>query len=470
MVLLVLGAFMLLAAGISYVSNVDSAYSPLLMSSLLTLLMGVFPLIFVPRSDRISQKEGYCIVVGSWVLACFVGMFPYLMWGGEFNLVNAWFESVSGFTTTGASILNDIEDLPRGLLFWRMSTCWVGGIGVIMFALVILPSIGRSKMMLTNVELSSLAKDNFNYRTMTLVKIILSVYVGMTVAFTLLLKLGGMCWFDAVCHAMSASSTCGFSTKNASIGFFNSSLIEIIIVLNVVLSGVHFGVIYNTFTGKRNNMFRSEITRTYFMVIAVASVLIALSLWMADIYPTLGASLRSALFHTASLITTTGFATTDCNTWTSFAILILIFCSIVCACAGSTTGGLKIDRLVLAFETLRTRLRVQQHPTAVFRTKIDGMPQDREIINGVMAYIVAFLLLVLGGTFFNTLFGADLLTGFSSAVSCVSNVGPGFGSVGTMDNYSLMPVITKLNLTLLMLLGRLEIFGLIQLFFIRWWR
>ena len=470
MVLLVLGAFMLLAAGISYVSNVDSAYSPLLMSSLLTLLMGVFPLIFVPRSDRISQKEGYCIVVGSWVLACFVGMFPYLMWGGEFNLVNAWFESVSGFTTTGASILNDIEDLPRGLLFWRMSTCWVGGIGVIMFALVILPSIGRSKMMLTNVELSSLAKDNFNYRTMTLVKIILSVYVGMTVAFTLLLKLGGMCWFDAVCHAMSASSTCGFSTKNASIGFFNSSLIEIIIVLNVVLSGVHFGVIYNTFTGKRNNMFRSEITRTYFIVIAVASVLIALSLWMADIYPTLGASLRSALFHTASLITTTGFATTDCNTWTSFAILILIFCSIVCACAGSTTGGLKIDRLVLAFKTLRTRLRVQQHPTAVFRTKIDGMPQDREIINGVMAYIVAFLLLVLGGTFFNTLFGADLLTGFSSAVSCVSNVGPGFGSVGTMDNYSLMPVITKLNLTLLMLLGRLEIFGLIQLFFIRWWR
>ncbi len=470
MVLLVLGAFMLLSAGISYVSNVDSACAPLLMSSMLTLLMGFFPLIFVPRSDRISQKEGYCIVVGSWIVASFVGMFPYLMWGGEFGLVNAWFESVSGFTTTGASILNDIEDLPRGLHFWRMSTCWIGGIGVIMFALVILPAIGRSKMMLTNVELSSLSKDNFNYRTMTVVKIIFSVYVGLTIIATLLLKLSGMCWFDAVCHAMSASSTCGFSTKNASIGFFDSALIEAVLVCIIVLSGIHFGIIYNTLSGKKNNMFRSEVTRTYFMVIASVSLLIAISLWAADIYPTLGASLRSALFHTASLITTTGFATADCNSWTSFAILILIFCSMVCACAGSTAGGLKMDRLVLAFKTLRTRLRAQQHPTAVFRTKIDGIPQDREILNGVMVYIVAFMLLVMGGTFFNTLFGADLLTGFSAAVACVSNVGPGFGEVGTMDNYSLMPVITKLNLTLLMLLGRLEIFGLIQLFFIRWWR
>ena len=205
---LVLAAFMLMSAAISYVSNVDSSYAPLVMSSLLTLLLGAFPLIFVPRTDRISQKEGYCIVVGSWIVSSVVGMFPYLMWGGEFSIINAWFESVSGFTTTCASILNDIEALPRGLLFWRMSTCWIGGIGVVMFALVILPSIGKSKMMLSNVEISSLARDNFNYRTQTLVRIILSVYVGMTIITTIALKLGGMCWFDAVCHAMSACGTC----------------------------------------------------------------------------------------------------------------------------------------------------------------------------------------------------------------------------------------------------------------------
>lgn len=470
MVLLVLAAFMLLSAGISYASNVDTSYSPLVMSSLLTLLMGCFPLIFVPRTDRISTKEGFCIVVGSWIVACLVGMFPYLMWGGEFTIINAWFESVSGFTTTGASILNNIEGLPRGLQFWRMSTSWIGGVGVVMFALVILPSIGKSKMMLSNVELSSLAKDNFKYRTQTVVRIVLLIYVVLTIVTTVALKLGGMCWFDAVCHAMSACGTCGFSTKNASIAFFNSGLIEWILSIAMILMGIHFGIIYATITGKHNNMFRSEITRFYFSIIIVASIFITFSLWFADVYPTILISLRNALFHTASFITTTGFATADCNTWTSFAILILIFCSIVCACAGSTSGGLKVDRLLLALKMLRNRIRSQQHPAAVIRTKVDGVPQDSEMLGTVSVYIVAFMLMILVGTFINTMFGADLLTGFSAAVACVSNVGPGFGDVGTMDNYSAMPVATKLNLTVLMLLGRLEIFGLIQLFFIRWWR
>lgn len=471
MVLLVLAAFMLVSAGISYVSGVDSAYTPLIMSSLLTLLIGCFPLIFVPRSDHISQKEGYCIVVGAWIVSSIVGMFPYLMWGGEFTPINAWFESVSGFTTTGASILNNIEALPRGLLFWRMATSWIGGIGVVMFALVILPSIGKSKMMLSHFELSSLAKDNFNlYRTPTVVRIILSVYIGLTIVSILVLKLCGMTWFDAVCHAMSACSTCGFSTKNLSIGWFNSATIEMVLVVIMIISGIHFGLIFATLTRKRNNIFRSETTRTYFSVIAVAALLIGISLWAADIYPSLWTSLRNALFHTVSLITTTGFATTDCNTWTSVAILILMFCSFVCACAGSTSGGLKMDRLLVAVKMLRNRLRSQQHPNAIFRTKVDGIPQDKEMLNGVMVYIVAYMLLILIGAFTNTLLGADLMTGFSASIACVSNVGPGFGEVGTMDNYSLLPALMKFNLTALMLFGRLEIFGLIQLFFIRWWR
>lgn len=471
MVLLVLAAFMLVSAGISYVSGVDSAYTPLIMSSLLTLLLGCFPLIFVPRSDRISQKEAYCIVVGAWVVSSIVGMFPYLMWGGEFTPINAWFESVSGFTTTGASILNNIEALPRGLLFWRMATSWIGGIGVVMFALVILPSIGKSKMMLSHFELSSLAKDNFNlYRTPTVVRIILSVYVGLTIVSTLVLKLCGMTWFDSVCHAMSACGTCGFSTKNLSIGWFDSATIEMVLVIIMLISGIHFGLIFATLTRKRNNIFRSETTRTYFSVIAISALIIGISLWAADIYPSLFGSLRSALFHTVSLITTTGFATTDCNTWTSVAILILMFCSFVCACAGSTSGGLKIDRLLVAVKMLRNRLRSQQHPNAIFRTKVDGIPQNKEMLNGVMVYIVAYMMLILLGAFTNTLLGADLMTGFSASIACVSNVGPGFGEVGTMDNYSLLPALMKFNLTALMLFGRLEIFGLIQLFFIRWWR
>lgn len=467
---LLLAAFMLLSAGIAYVSDMDTSYSPLVMSSLLTLLLGVFPLIFVPPTNNISQKEGYCIVVGAWVISSIVGMFPYLMWGGEFTIINAWFESVSGFTTTGASILNNIEALPRGLLFWRMSTSWIGGVGVIMFALVILPSIGKSKMMLSNVELSSLAKDNFNYRTQTIVRIILTTFLCIMAISTIALKLSGMCWFDAVCHAISATSTCGFGTKNSSIAFFNSPLIEAILIVNMMVAGMHYGLIYATFTKKPNNIFRSEVTRFYFAVIAISAVLVAISLWLEDVYPNLFESLRHALFHVVSLITTTGFSTADCNTWTSFAILILIFCSLVCACAGSTSGGLKIDRLLLAIKMMRNRLRRQQHPAAIFRTKIDGIPQDKDMLNTVMVYIVAFMILILLGTFVNTLLGADLMTGFSAAVACSSNVGPGFGDVGTINNYAAMPSVMKLNSTFLMLLGRLEIFGLIQLFFIRWWR
>ena len=467
---LVLAAFMLVAAGISYVSNIDSAYSPLVMSSLLTLLMGCFPLIFVPKTDHISQKEGYCIVVGAWIVSSVVGMFPYLMWGGEFTLLNAWFESVSGFTTTGASILNDIEALPRGLQFWRMATCWIGGVGVVMFALVILPSIGKSKMMLSNVELSSLAKDNFNYRTQTVVRIILSTYIGLT-AFTLIgLKMSGMSWFDALCHAMSACSTCGFSNKNLSIGFFDSAQVEFVLVVAMLVAGMHFGLIYATITRKQNNIFRSEITRSYLMMFAISTILITLSLCVSSIYPTAISSLRHAAFQVASLMTTTGFATADCNTWTPFAMLILIFCSLVCGCAGSTAGGLKVDRMVLALKMLRNKLQSQQHPNAIMRIKVDGYSQDKDMLNSVMVYIVAFLILILIGTFLNTLFGCDLMTGFSATLACASNVGPGFGEVGTMDNYAAMPAIVKLNLSLIMLFGRLEIFGLVQLFFIRWWK
>lgn len=471
MVLLVLAAFMLMSAVISHHSDVDSSFTPLVMSSLLTMLMGFFPLIFVPRSDRISQKEAYCIVVGAWVISSVVGMFPYLMWGGEFTFVNAWFESVSGFTTTGASILNNIEALPRGLLFWRMSTSWIGGIGVVMFTLVILPSIGKSKMMLSNFELSSMAKENFNlYRTPTVVRIVLSVYVGLTMITTLLLKLAGMNWFDAVCHAMSACSTCGFSTKNLSIGWYDSFGVEMVLIFAMLMAGIHFGLIFATLRRQRNNIFTSEITRTYFTIVGVSTLLIGVSLWAAKVFPDIFSSLRSALFHTVSLITTTGFATDDCNEWTSFAALILIFCSVVCACAGSTAGGMKTDRLLLALKMLRSRLNSQQHPNAVIRTKVDGVPQDNTLLNSVMVFIVAYILLILVGTFINTMFGCDLLTGFSAAVACLGNVGPGFNEVGTMNNYAMMPTVLKFSLTMLMMFGRLEIFGLIQLFFIRWWR
>lgn len=470
LVMLFIAAFMLLSAVISLASGMDSSFYPLLLSALLTALLGAFPQIFVEKQSQLTGKEGFAVVVGSWLVACVVGMFPYLVWGGDFNLVNALFESVSGFTTTGATIIGDIEALPRGLLFWRFSTCWIGGMGVVMFALAILPAIGRSKMMLANVEMSTLAKENYRYRTQMIVQILSVVYVGITLLSTLLLKAAGMNWFDALCHAMSGVSTCGFSTKSLSLAFYNSPILEAVLIATMITAGVHFGLIYATVTGKRGNLFRSEVARVYLCVIAVASVLIAISLFAAELYPTFGQSFRHALFQVSSLITTTGFATADTNTWTSFAMLILVFVSLVCACSGSTTGGIKMDRLVLAYKMLKARMKQQRHPNAVIRIKLDGTIQESDMLHTVMVFIVAYLMLLLVGSLLGTLFGLDMTTAFTSAVACVGNVGPGFGEVGSMDNYAAMPVVMKYVDALLMLFGRLEIFGLIQLFFMKWWK
>ena len=469
MVLQFIAAFMLLSAVVSMLNDYDSAYYPLLLSSFLTALLGLFPLIFVEKAEDIKIKEGYAIVVGSWLVACVVGMFPYLIWGGEFTAINAWFESVSGFTTTGSSILNDIEFLPRGMLFWRSASAWIGGVGVVMFALVILPSMGRSRHMLSNVELSTIAKDNFHYRSRVIIRILTMVYVGLTVITTLALKVAGMTWFDSVTQAMSACGTCGFSTKNLSIGFWDSPVIEGILMVAMTLSAIHFGILYATMTGRRNNIFRSEVVRTFIGMMLIISLAISFSLLANGTYSTWGESLRHSAFQVVSVTTTSGFATADTNTWTPLAVILLIFLSVVCGCAGSTSGGMKVDRMLIAAKIIRNRMKVQLHPNAVIRTKVDGVVQDDGVLSLVLTFIVAYIMVTLLGTIVYAIFGLDLTTSFTAAISCVSNVGPGFGEVGSMSNYANLPAILKLNSTLLMLVGRLEIFGFIQLLFIRSW-
>ncbi len=469
-VMLFLALAMGIAAGVASTGHRDTSFFPLLLSALLTALLGSFPMIFVPKTSHISTKEGYSIVVGAWLLTCLVTTFPYLIWGGEFSLVNAWFESVSGLTTTGASILQNVEALPRGLMFWRMASTWIGGIGVIMFALVVLPSMGHSKMTLSNVELSAMAKDNYRYRTQVIMQIVLVVYVGLTAISALLLKLAGMDLFDAVAHAMSVAATSGFGTKNSNIAFYDSAAIEWILIGAMLFAGTHFGLIYATVTGKRNNMFRSEVMRVYVGVFVVCSVIIAGNLLLSGDYSNPIEALRVGMFQFISIFTTTGFATVDTNPWPSLSILILIFGTIICACSGSTSGGIKINRALIAAKMFKTQIQQQQHTNAIFRIRVDGVTQDRELVHGVMTFIVIYISLIFVGTIVCALFGLDLTTSFSAAAACLSNVGPGFGEIGSMNNYASLPTFVKFFLTFLMLLGRLEIFGLVQLFLIKWWR
>jgi trk system potassium uptake protein TrkH len=296
------------------------------------------------------------------------------------------------------------------------------------------------------------------------------VYVGLTVCTTLALKFAGMTWFDSVTQAMSACATCGFSTKNLSVGFWDSALIEGILMVAMTLSAIHFGILYASMTGRRNNIFRSEVVRAFIGMLVIVSLAMSFSLLAEGIYDSWGESLRHSAFQVVSVTTTSGFATADTNTWTPVAVILLIFCTVVCGCAGSTSGGLKVDRLVIASKIVRNRIRIQQHPNAVLRVKVDGIVQDSSTQSLVTTFIIAYILLVLIGTIMYTLFGCDLTTGITASIACISNVGPGFGEVGSMSNFADLPPMLKFTSTILMLVGRLEIFGFIQIFFLNSWK
>ena len=464
-VILYVSAFMALCTIVSLLNGTDSAFYTMLLSTILTFAIGSFPLLFIPKANSITNKEGFVIVSVSWIVASVVGMFPYLMWGGEISPIDAWFESVSGFTATGASILEDIEALPKSLLFWRTSSCWIGGMGVVMFAIIILPSIGGNRMALSNNEISSLAKDNLRYRTQMIVRILLCVYLSLTLLTALLLHISGMSLFDAVNHAMSACATCGFSTRNLSIGAFDSPLVEFIIMMAMLLSSIHLGVIYATISLKPNHIFRSEVCRTYLTIIVVFIAIITFSLYAGDYCETIPGALRKASFQVVSIISTTGFSTTDTNLWPSLAIILLM-----CGCAGSTSGGMKVDRILVFIKELNYRIISQQHPTAIYRMRLDGYTQDQSQMHTVLVFISTYMFTILIATILGAAFGLDLETAFTSSASCIGNVGPGFGQVGVFSTYNNMPVAIKFLHTLLMLMGRLEIFGFIQFLFTKWWR
>lgn len=470
MVMLLNAAFMLLSAGISLLDGSDRGFFSLMLSGVLTAAMGAFPLIFVGKGDQLKMKEGYMVVVGAWVVSCVTGTFPYLLWGGEFNVASAFFESVSGFSTTGSTALNDIEALPRGLLFWRSCTHWLGGVGVVMFTLLVIPVLGRTKMTLSSAELSPMARDNYNYKSQKIVRILLSVYVGLTLVETVALMIAGMGWFDAVNHAFSTIATGGFSTRNTSIAYFDSGAIEGILAFFMLLSGVHFGVIYATISGKHNNMFRSEVCRYYFATFAVATLLITASIYRGGLYSTVGEALRHGYFQAASVFTTTGFATADTSLWPPLAMAVLLLLMFQCGCAGSTSGGIKTDRIWLTLKNLRALILRQQHPNAIIRIKLNGITQDDFVVSFAMLFIVVYMLAILAGTILIAATGLDLMTSFSMVAACMGNIGPGFGDVGSMANFSEISPFVKYICALLMLLGRLEIFGFIQLFLFRRWK
>ncbi len=468
LIILFNSGFLFISAMISGILG-ENSFAPLLYSTLVAIIFGVFPLIFIPKLHDIQPREGIVTVVSGWLVSCIFGMLPYLLWGGEFSMINAWFESVSGFTTTGSSILTEIESLPKGLLFWRASTHWIGGIGIILFALLIFPRTSPSRLTLIRSELSNISQQSFSAKATDIFKIILYVYIGLTVLETISLSIAGMSVFDAVTHTFATIATGGFSTKNLSIGHFNSLSIEIIIMVFMVFSGLHFGLLFATITGKRENILRSQVVRLYLLFLVIGIFLVTLKLYLTG-YASFEEALRDASFQVVSLGTTTGFATVDTAMWPYFTRLILIYFSIQCACVGSTSGGLKFDRILILLKSIRKQVRIFLHPRAVIVNKLGKIKLSEDLEYYALTFTVLYILLIFISTLTISMMNVDIETSFSATVATMGNVGPGFGEVSSLGNYHALPPPVKAILSVNMLMGRLELFSILSLFYIRSWK
>jgi len=456
--LLVNALFMLLSIIVSISDGLDEAFAALMISFLITSIVGAFPFIFVRQTRENSITDGYVTIVLAWLMSFIVGMLPYVLYGGEFTLVNAWFESVSGYTTTGSTILTDIESLPRSLLFWRSSTHFIGGLGVVVFLLLIIPDASSFKFRLSDLEVSALSQYGYRYRRTNVPRIMLSVYVGLTVIETLLLMLAGMPFFDAVNHSFSTMATGGFSIKNASIMHYDSPAIDIIIIVFMILASMHFGVIYAMLIKKSFAPIKNSVTIYYLNVILVLSLFITFILMLQGGYSSFGKALLDSVFQVASFISTTGFGNADNALWPMLANLFLLFAAFHCGCSGSTTGGIKADRMLIIFKETGNELKRRLHPSSVFSTKVDDHIVKNDQIYAVFLYFIAYVFILFMSFLAVLICGVEISDAFSGTLASLGNVGPGLDGLGTMGNYASQPVFAKLIYTAVMFLGRLEIF------------
>ncbi len=456
--LLVSALFMLLSILVSVANGNDSALAALMISFTITFTVGIFPFIFVRKTREITLKDGFMIIVLSWLLSFIFGMLPYALWGGPFTIINAWFESVSGFTTTGASILDDVEALPRSLLFWRSSTHFIGGLGVVVFLLLIIPDSSQMRLRLTNLELSSLSKREYRSGANKTVYVFTSVYLGMLVASFLAYLLAGMSPFDAVNHAMSVTATGGFSTKNQSIGTFNSVAVDLVTMFFMFLSSIHFGMVFVAFATRSLKPFKNEIFKFYIWSLLIASMVVSVSLLAQGVENNWGQALLNGSFHVLSYASTSGFGIADNSVWPALPSAILIFVGIWCGMAGSTTGGIKSDRALLLCKEVRYHLKTVLHPASVNEVRINRRVIRQEDITPHILYIALYMMLIIISLAINLILNPNNANAVAATFTSLSNVGPAIGDLGSFGNFGAEPVGAKLVYTLDMFLGRVEIY------------
>jgi trk system potassium uptake protein TrkH len=449
----------------------DNSIKPLIISMAISLSVGLLLSLACKseKTDTLNHREGMAIVTIGWTVICFFGALPFYL-GGEFGtFVNAFFESVSGFTTTGASILTNIEEVSKGLLFWRSFIQWLGGMGIIVLGVAILPFLGVGGMQLYKAEVPSPVPDKLKPRIRDTAMILWKVYALISVAEFLLLMIGGMSVYDALCHTFTTMPTGGFSTKNTSITHFNSVYYDFVIVFFMLLAGINFSLHYQMLRGKPLTFWKDSECRFFLGTVILLTVVVSFDIYKS-VYESFGQSIRYGAFQVVSIITTTGFATADYELWPPMSKVIILLCMFAGASAGSTGGGMKILRIMLCFKYCYKELFTLIHPHAVSHVKIGGKTVSEEIMRSVLGFLALYIGLfalcsiLLAGT------GVDFITSISAVASSIGNIGPGFGLVGPVGNYAEIPFAGKWILIWCMLLGRLEIFTVIILLVPEFWR
>jgi len=456
--LLVSALFMLFSIIVSIMNGNDSALAALIISFTITLIFGIFPFIFVHKTTEITLKDGYMIIVLSWLLSFIFGMLPYALWGGPFTLMNAWFESVSGFTTTGATILDNIEALPKSLLFWRSATHFIGGLGVVVFLLLIIPNTSSMRFRLTNMELSNMSRDGYSGRTNKVISIFAYVYIALGILAFVGYLLAGMKPFDAICHAMSVCATGGFSTRNLSIGAFESKGVEAVTMVFMLLSSVHFGMLFLAFAKRSLKYFDNPVLKFYLGGIAAVSIIVSLSLKAGGVLNHFGEAVWEGTFHTLCVLTTTGFATLDNATWPALCNVVLLTAGMACGCAGSTSGGLKADRVLVLIKSIGRQISRILHPSSVNEVRFGSHALRDEEVMPMILYIALYCLILVVSVIINMVVGMSLTEGISGSIASLSNIGPGAETLSTFSSYNSIPLASKMIFTLDMFLGRVEIY------------
>jgi trk system potassium uptake protein TrkH len=467
---LVIGVAMIACAGISNLYDEPFGIQLSLIYSGVAAVVIAGTVGYFTRGDiNLSRRDGFGVVTFGWISATLFGSLPYFMSGVIPNYASAVFETMSGFTTTGASVLSNLEEIPRGIHFWRALTHWFGGMGVLVLCVAILPFLGVGGMQIYRAEMPGPSKDRLTPRIATTAKLLWGVYALLTMLEVLCLKAAGMDWFDSFCHAFGTMATGGFSTRSASVGAYDSAVIDGIITFFMFAAGVNFSLHYYALTGKPQRYFKDPEFRFYSIFLIGATLFLTFNIWFHG-WASLGRCFRDSAFTATSILTTTGFATADFDQWPNASRLLLVAMMFMGGCAGSTGGGMKIVRVFIMFKKMLRELKLFMRPSAVIQMKLGGKPVEQEIISHISAFFAIFIMIFAVGSFIMTFFTPNLETAATCVIATLGNIGPGLDAVGATQNYAAISPLGQGILTFFMLLGRLELYTVLILFLPSFWK